>query len=130
MREFKWQPVTRKQLLRQVTKYKKLLHLRDWDIKLCTSSIPPREVKLYLAEQGYDNDTTPPYRVSGEVYPRPDMQTAYIWVPIVYSKDEDKGGTNASEALFHEMLHIFFAAYAHDEELRVRVLSEAVFPLL
>ena len=130
MKEYKWEPITRKQLLRKMNHYKRLLHLRDWKLYLNTKSMPCKVMKLYQAEKGYDDANVPSYRNSGETFVREEAQEAYIWVSLALAKEANNGGENATEVLLHEMLHVFSAAYRDNEELRVRILSEVIFPLL
>lgn len=129
MKEYKWKPVTVKELRQLMARLKQLFHLRDWKLHLDTKTMPCPTMKLYLAEQGYDDENKPFYRTSGTSYCLPDRQEAYIWIPLALARDGEDGGEDASEILLHEMLHIFSAAYK-EEEIRVMILSETLFPLL
>ena len=112
-----------KQLHRKVKDYQNLFHLRDWTIHLNTGMVPCNEMKLWLAE----GEDLPAHKYSGMAYSLPDRQEAYVWVPV--QSLIESGDESVEEVLCHEMLHVMFAAYPDNEELKVRILSPLVYDL-
>ena len=123
MDKHKWTPCTHNRLVALTKKYMPMLHLSDWTIHIDCNGVPRKEIKIYIAER----DEPPAYRTSGTTYCLPDQQEAFIWIPIDLAREDDEC---AQEILWHEMLHVFFAAYPDNEELRTRILAEVIYPRL
>lgn len=118
MLEYKYQPTTMDQLTACIRWCQNQMQLRDWEIKLDTSIVMPKEFKA----EGVENcEALVDYDAN--------KLKALIWIPEAKLAESN---CNPFECLIHEMCHIMIEAHGLgdiNDEVLVRVISPMIYRL-
>jgi len=99
--DYEWTPTTHDDILKVVVWFQNKFNLRDWNVTVDTSLIPPSKFKEDEEEE----------KALARCHPVLRRLLALIWVPL---ERLEKNDVNAISSTIHEMLHVFVTARGVD----------------